>query len=92
MDKSKARPDICIGTDLFHTLLFLSDALIAAVKELNFSVAVNVPFAGALVSWVKRRTSLRPREMSANNPGCVKKRKNLKCRENCLDNASLASN
>jgi hypothetical protein len=27
----------------------LRDGLIAAVKEFNFSVAVNVPFAGALV-------------------------------------------
>jgi len=49
MDQSKERPNICIGADPFHTPSFLSDALIAAVKELNFSVAVNAPFAGALV-------------------------------------------
>ncbi len=48
MDQSKERPDICIGTDPFHTPSFLSDALIANVKELNFCVAVNVSFAGAL--------------------------------------------
>ena len=49
LDQSNNRPDICIGTDPFHTPALLSDALIAAVKELNFSVAVNAPFSGALV-------------------------------------------
>lgn len=49
MDQSKDRADICIGTDPFHTPSFLSETLIAAAKELNFSVAVNAPFAGALV-------------------------------------------
>jgi N-formylglutamate amidohydrolase len=49
MDHSNNRPDICIGTDPFHTPTFLSDALIAAVKAFKFSVAINTPFAGALV-------------------------------------------
>ena len=39
MDQSKKRPDICIGTDPFHTPSGLTDVLIAAAKELNFSVA-----------------------------------------------------
>ncbi len=59
IDQSKDRPDICIGTDPFHTPSFLSEPLIATAKELGFSVAVNAPFAGALVPVAYYRKDLR---------------------------------
>jgi N-formylglutamate deformylase len=59
LDQSKIRPDICIGTDPFHTPSSLTDALIAAVEKLNFSVAVNAPFAGALVPFAYFRKDRR---------------------------------
>jgi N-formylglutamate deformylase len=49
LDQSKDRPDICIGTDPFHTPSIIRDMLVAAVKEMHFSVLVDAPFAGALV-------------------------------------------
>jgi len=49
LDQRGQRADFCVGTDSFHTPSFVRDAIIAAVKEAGYSVAVNVPFAGALV-------------------------------------------
>jgi N-formylglutamate amidohydrolase len=46
---SKARPDICIGTDDFHTTPELAEELIKNFEGQGFSVALNSPFAGALV-------------------------------------------
>lgn len=43
------RADICIGTDPFHTPLSVRDAIVAAAEEVGYSVAVDAPFAGALV-------------------------------------------
>jgi N-formylglutamate deformylase len=45
----KARPDICIGTDDFHTPPGLAEELIKNFECQRFSVALNSPFAGALV-------------------------------------------
>jgi N-formylglutamate amidohydrolase len=45
----RARPDICIGTDGFHTPAALERAFVAAFSGAGWSVAVNDPFAGALV-------------------------------------------
>ena len=44
-----ARPDICIGTDAFHTNAKLADAFVAEFRRLGWRVSVNEPFAGALV-------------------------------------------
>jgi N-formylglutamate deformylase len=49
LDQTSARADICIGTDAFHTPLSVRDAIVAAAEEEGYSVAVNAPFAGALV-------------------------------------------
>ncbi len=47
---SKApRLDICIGTDEFHTGSTIESAFVAEFTSAGFSVAVNDPFAGALV-------------------------------------------
>ena len=43
-----ARPDICIGTDEFHTPRVLRDAAVAAFRTAGLDVAVDRPFAGAL--------------------------------------------
>jgi N-formylglutamate amidohydrolase len=45
----KIRQDICIGTDDFHTPPDLAEGLVNSFKKQGFSVALNTPFAGALV-------------------------------------------
>jgi len=44
-----ARPDICIGTDEFHTSAALSSAFVSEFERAGWDVMVNNPFAGALV-------------------------------------------
>jgi N-formylglutamate deformylase len=46
---SSDRPDICIGTDPFHTPAALRDAFVNAFASEGFRVAVDTPFSGALV-------------------------------------------
>lgn len=48
-DQDPARPDICIGTDDWHTPARLRDELIAAASAAGFSVLIDRPFAGAPV-------------------------------------------
>lgn len=48
-DQSPNRPDICIGTDAFHTPAWLKDLAVRLFEKQGFSVAVNKPFAGAIV-------------------------------------------
>ena len=48
-DQRLARPDICIGTDAFHTPNKLASAFIDTLKEAGFNTALNMPFAGTLV-------------------------------------------
>ena len=48
-DPTTARPDICIGTDAFHTSAELAGAFVSAFKGEGWSVSLNDPFAGALV-------------------------------------------
>ena len=43
------RPDICIGTDAFHTSPAVAAAFTQAFAANGWSVALNQPFAGALV-------------------------------------------
>lgn len=43
------RPDVCIGTDAFHTPPALAAAFVGAFDRAGWRVAVNHPFAGALV-------------------------------------------
>jgi len=46
---SPDRPDICIGTDPFHTPAALRDTFVNAFSSEGFRVAVDTPFSGALV-------------------------------------------
>ena len=48
-DPRASRPDICIGSDEFHTGPALADAFVAAFQGEGWSVSLNTPFAGALV-------------------------------------------
>lgn len=41
-------PEICIGTDAFHTPNDLRDRLLVGFAEQGFMVGLNYPFAGAL--------------------------------------------
>lgn len=48
-DQQSDRPDICIGTDPFHTPSDLADAAMKAFEEQGFSVARDRPFSGSIV-------------------------------------------
>lgn len=48
-DQSFDRPDICIGTDTFHTPKWLRDEARHLFATSGFQVAIHRPFAGALV-------------------------------------------
>ena len=58
-DASKARPDICIGTDDFHTSDELAAAFTAAFRRDAWRVSLNAPFAGALVPRSRYRCDTR---------------------------------
>ncbi len=42
------RPDICIGTDSFHTPKYLADSLAEFFREKGYTVAIDHPFSGAI--------------------------------------------
>jgi len=49
LDQGLDRPDICVGTDPFHTPAELADQVIDGFLLHGYTVALNRPFAGALV-------------------------------------------
>ena len=53
------RPDICIGTDPFHSPSQLASNLVGHFSNSAFTVALNVPFSGALVPMSRYRKDLR---------------------------------
>ncbi len=46
---NEAKPEICIGADALHTPEHLVRAAVDCINDSGFSVAVNTPFAGAIV-------------------------------------------
>lgn len=48
-DQRSDRPDICIGTDNFHTPVQLAQSFTEAFRAGQFSVGLNAPFSGAMV-------------------------------------------
>lgn len=48
-NRSPNRPNICIGTDEYHTPLELIDHFIRGFRKKGYSVAVNFPYAGTIV-------------------------------------------
>jgi N-formylglutamate amidohydrolase len=49
LDQNPDRPEICLGTDDFHTPRQARDAFVHAFEGAGFSVRVNSPYAGAIV-------------------------------------------
>ncbi|HUW08991.1 MAG TPA: N-formylglutamate amidohydrolase [Anaerolineae bacterium] len=47
--QSPNRPDICIGTDTFHTPERLQESAVAAFGSLGWRVELNRPYAGSIV-------------------------------------------
>ncbi|TVS14941.1 MAG: N-formylglutamate amidohydrolase [Planctomycetaceae bacterium] len=58
-DPSRGRPDICIGTDDFHTSAALRDCFTSSFRRAGWSVRLNDPFAGALVPGSRYRRDRR---------------------------------
>lgn len=56
---AKVRPDICIGTDDFHTSRELADAFVSAFQSERWTVGVDDPFPGALVPGSRYRKDKR---------------------------------
>jgi N-formylglutamate amidohydrolase len=54
-DQNPERPDICIGTDDYHTPGALLDAVKDRCRAEGFSFAVNRPFAGCIVPMAHYR-------------------------------------
>ena len=48
-EKDALRPDICIGTDCFHTPEWLSESLAESFRRMGYTVSMNRPFAGTMV-------------------------------------------
>ena len=53
------RPDICIGTDAFHTSEATARDFVQAFAANGWSVELNLPFAGALVPASRYRQDAR---------------------------------
>ncbi len=62
-DRSLDRPDVCVGTDPFHTPPALADALERALRDQGFRVRRDSPFAGALVPADRYRRDPRVRSV-----------------------------
>jgi N-formylglutamate amidohydrolase len=61
-DQELERPDICIGSDSFHTPKALEQAFVESFGRRGWRVALNKPFAGALVPASRYRRD--PRAMA----------------------------
>ena len=48
-DQNPDRPDICIGTDRFHTPPELAAQITEAFRDRGYRVSVNTPYAGTIV-------------------------------------------
>ncbi len=49
LDQSPRRPDICLGTDEFHTPTWLSDAADGLFNKQGFTTQFNSPYQGTIV-------------------------------------------
>jgi len=48
-DQSPVRPDICIGTDTFHTPTWLVDFVVSCFRKAGFNTEIDKPFSGTIV-------------------------------------------
>jgi N-formylglutamate amidohydrolase len=60
-DPSRQRPEICIGTDDFHTPPDLGASAARLFGDRGYGVALNTPFAGSIVPsrWFRRDPTVR---------------------------------
>lgn len=58
-DQGPDRPEICLGTDPFHTPPWLAEGALASFTKLGFNVQFNRPFSGALVPGKHLQTDSR---------------------------------
>jgi N-formylglutamate amidohydrolase len=60
-DRAAPRPQICIGTDAFHTPAALADAAARLFAAAGFSVALDTPFSGSIVPrrWHRSEPAVR---------------------------------
>ena len=49
LDQNPVRPDICIGTDPFHTPNDVKEQLLEYFERLGYNTKLNEPFAGSIV-------------------------------------------
>jgi N-formylglutamate amidohydrolase len=49
MTTTQAKPEICIGTDPYHTPDNMAQFALAYAKEAGFTTGINTPFAGTIV-------------------------------------------
>ena len=56
------RPDICLGTDVFHTPSWLLEFVVSSFSQAGLSVAINDPYAGTMVPAAHNQTD--PRVLS----------------------------
>jgi N-formylglutamate deformylase len=56
LNQDRPRPEICIGTDPFHTSDYLATKAVKSFSAHGLDVAINRPYAGALVPapWYRR--------------------------------------
>ena len=59
LDQSGDRPEICLGTDPFHSSEKLVTAAVAEFRDAGFQVELNRPFTGALVPGAYYRSDSR---------------------------------
>jgi len=48
-DQSPVRPDICIGTDTFHTPKWLTETAVSYFRQNGLNTEIDKPFSGAIV-------------------------------------------
>ena len=48
-ESDTSRPDICLGTDSYHTTTELRDCLLKTFEALGYVVAIDSPFSGTIV-------------------------------------------
>ncbi len=65
------RPEICIGTDAYHTPRAVLDLVVGLCEGVGWRVAVNRPFAGALVPMRHYHQDARVTAVSTQKPTFV---------------------
>lgn len=59
LSQEPQRPDICIGTDSFHTPVWLRETTVAAFQNFGLTVEIDRPYAGSLVPLTMYRQDAR---------------------------------